>query len=116
MSPKKKDAEDQRAEDQDAAIEAAFAAGTLPEDDRRTPEEKEEDERTARAVAVLGIIESAGRGSTFRREKDVWRVHLVDDAGTAIDVSGPTIAEAVASHGQRVEHAVTVAVTEAVPV
>jgi hypothetical protein len=32
MSPSKKD---QRAEDQDAAIEQAFVAGTLPEEDRR---------------------------------------------------------------------------------
>jgi hypothetical protein len=31
------DPADRRAEDQDAAIEEAFVAGTLPEDDRRAP-------------------------------------------------------------------------------
>jgi hypothetical protein len=30
--------DEQRAPDQDAAVEAAFVAGTLPEEDRRAPE------------------------------------------------------------------------------
>lgn len=119
MSPKKKDAEpvedqpDQRAtdvSDQDVAFETAFATGRLPEEDRRGAEDQQvtlaAEGRNEAARRLFDIVNGAFPGSTFRRERDVWRVHLVDEGGTPIDVSGPTIADAVASHGAQVEHAV----------
>jgi hypothetical protein len=44
---------DQRSPDQDTAIEQAFLAGTLPEEDRRTPEEKAADLALAAANPIL---------------------------------------------------------------
>jgi hypothetical protein len=41
------DATERRAADQDAALEHAFVAGTLPEEDRRTPAEKAADDKQA---------------------------------------------------------------------
>ena len=118
MSPKK-----QRAPDQDAAIEAAFVAGTLPEEDRRRVEENARvtqaaaDRVTEEAFAagealvaaveavdpLLAILEKAGPGSVFEKTATGWTVKYVD-GGTQIVVQGPTIADALASHGAQVEH------------
>jgi hypothetical protein len=117
--------EEKRAPDQDAAIEAAFVAGTLPEEDRRR------EEATATAVATLvaeneelrarlaesykqqhapkkvdpshAAITQAGVGSIFERTAIGWNVKYVD-GGTVIVVQGPTIADALASHGGQVVH------------
>ncbi len=60
MSDETKDT-DRRAADQDAAIEEAFVAGALPEEDRRAPEPEAE-------VAVDPTPEVADAGASLYRD------------------------------------------------
>lgn len=116
--------QEQRAADQDTAIEQAFVAGTLPEEDRRVDEASvtalaaeietlKAELAAAKAVPVVeakpsedpsvAAIAAAGVGSIFEKTAIGWNVKYVD-GGTIIHVQGATIADAIASHGGQVEH------------
>lgn len=117
-------ADEKRSPDQDAAMEAALLAGTLPAADRRHPDDVTligelqtrlatlEREAEAAAVVVpapvedatLVILDKAGVGSTFTKEATGWRISFVTPGGTALLVSGATMAEALASHGLQFTH------------
>ncbi len=119
MSAKKKHIE-HRAPDQDAAIEAAFVDGTLPEEDRRTQAEKDaalgaeigfgykiadaiEEEPVPVVPSEADILASAGVGSVFEKVAHGWKVTYVD-GGTKIFLDGPSLGEAFVSHGMQVKH------------
>ncbi len=117
----KKVVEEHRAPDDEQPIALAIAEelGTLPDVDRRHEEEiatvatVTSDEP---AMVLDGgyveadahrndawVIETAGIGSVFERVAQGWKVRYVD-GGTTIFVEGPSLGEAVASHGVQVKH------------
>jgi uroporphyrinogen-III synthase len=52
-------------------------------------------------------LQACGVGSVFERVAHGWKVKFVD-GGTSVFVEGPTITEALASHGAQVVHPVKV--------
>lgn len=119
MSPKKKAtedaAEDRRAEDQDAAVEAAAEAGDLPSIDRRmaatvwnylgidTVEALEAWLRVAiDAIGDAAVVERAYTGSQLTKTARGWQMQLVGEGGTTLHLSGPTFSEALGNHGRQV--------------
>lgn len=89
-----------RAADQDTAIEQAFVAGTLPEEDRRSDAVEA---KPSEVDSTLAALSAAGVGSVFEKTATGWNVKYVD-GGTIIHVQGATIPDAIASHGSQVVH------------
>ena len=101
-------AEDQRAPDQDTAIEEAFVAGTLPEEDRR---EEPVVEDSGDATAPFEIeppvnynpptpdeayqaLDDAGVGTVLEKQAHGWKLKLVR-GGTVLLSEGATISLAL---------------------
>ncbi len=88
-------AEEQRADDQDTAIEEAFIAGTLPEVDRREPDvQGGESTPVEEPCPVCAMLDAAGVGTTLERQLHGWKVKLMD-GGTVILSEGATISLAL---------------------
>ena len=77
--------------DQDAAMEAAFEAGTLPEEDRRAPDVIPIVEPCATCTAM----EAAAVGTTLERQLHGWKLKM-QDGGTVRLTEGETITLALA--------------------
>ena len=75
---------DKRSADQDAAIEQAFVAGTLPEEDRRAPFD------LARAIKEQGL--------TLESRNDLWQVWTKDGRHG----EGPTPEDAIRNIGAQI--------------
>ena len=86
---------EQRAADQDAAIEAAFIAGTLPEEDRRTP-----------LGETRAVLDALPVGSRVEWEKypegERWTVYR--GPGISQHGDGATLARAIRLIGAKYEH------------
>lgn len=82
-----------KAPTQQAAMEAAFVKGTLPEEDRRAPDVDPV------STADVAVMDDAGAGSVFEKHEKGWKIKLVRD-GVTLLLDGPSIAEAFASRAQ----------------
>ncbi len=114
VAPEPVAVEEHRSPDQEAAVEAAFVAGTLPEEDRRVPEVvivadveqvivDPEPAVTAEPAMEIGVFRSLEDrvevGGKIERTARGWQVSLMYGGARKLFGEGATIEAALASAG-----------------